>query len=69
MKQTLNNLLGFTYIILSMAILMAALFYPFALAFKDAPPLWTCFILYPLAIIIMATQKNVLACLDKTVNF
>ena len=60
MKNFLKRIGAFIYIISSMGILMTAMVYPFALAFKDGPELWTCWIVYPLTLIVMATQNQMM---------
>ena len=64
MKIFTKRLLVIIYIIASMGILMTAIVYPFALSFNDAPPLWTCWVLYPITLIIMASQQQVLKWAD-----
>ena len=60
MKIFIKNLLFITYITASIGILITAMVYPLALLRDDAPPLWTCWVLYPIALIIMASQHQVL---------
>ena len=65
MKEFIKRLIAIVYLILSVSILIIAIVYPFALAFKDAPPIWTCFILYPITLIIMASQSQVINYINK----
>ena len=60
MKIFIKRLLVIIYIISSMGILMTAIAYPFALSLNDAPPLWSCWVLYPITLIIIVSQKQVL---------
>jgi hypothetical protein len=60
MKIFLKNLLLYFYLVISTGILMTAIVYPFALSFDDGPPLWTCWILYPITLIIMASMQQII---------
>jgi len=68
MKNLLNRLLVLIYIIFSMSVLMVAIVYPFALAAEDHPPYWTCWILYPVTLVIMATQTKALEWADNVMG-
>ena len=65
MKEFGMRLLALCYMMCSMFILMLACVYPFALSFDDGPQLWTCWILYPITLAIMASQKQALKWADK----
>ena len=56
----IKRLLVVVYVMASLGILMLAIVYPFALSFDDSPPLWTCWVLYPLTLIVMVSQQQVL---------
>lgn len=68
MKTFLNKLLVMIYISCSLMIMMTAIVYPFVLAAKNSPPWWTCFILYPITLIIMASQQKALKWADTIMN-
>ena len=64
MKTFFTTLLVIIYLAVSMGVLMVAMVYPFALSLDDGPPAWTCWILYPVALVVMASQSQVLDWID-----
>lgn len=65
MKTIVIRIIILLYIVTSMAILLTGIAYPFALQFEDAPPIWTCWVLYPSCLVIMASQKDVIEWCNK----
>lgn len=63
MKKILIKLAMLTYIIGSMFILCMAILFPVGYGMKDFPN-WTGFIIYPLSLLIMASQEEVLNYFD-----
>lgn len=59
MKEIGMNILFILYSFASLMILGWAILFPFGIGMKDFPS-WTGWITYPLALIIMASQKKVL---------
>lgn len=57
MKQILFIMLSIIYLAFSLFILMYAMLFPFSIGMKDNPD-WIGWILYPLAIVVMATQNK-----------
>ena len=64
MKLFLKRLIVMIYIIVSLSILVTAIAYPMALTFEDAPPIWVCWIIYPIALVVIASQSQVLGWAD-----
>lgn len=64
-KTIFINLLFIIYCITSIFIIGIAMFFPFAIGMKDAPPTWIAWILYPITLVICATQNMVLKYFDK----
>lgn len=57
MKTILLRMLCIAYGFTSLMVLGLAILMPFGYGMKDAPPLWTAWILYPLALLIMGSQE------------
>jgi len=67
MKQIWKNILMIMYAFASLFILGAAIMFPFTLSMKDCQ-FWVGFIIYPLAIIVMATQSKAIEYFEKNMN-
>lgn len=61
MKTFLNRLLVITYLVSSLSILILGAILPIAFGLGSSIPVWICWILYPLVLIVIASQKQ---CLD-----
>ncbi len=69
MKTFLNRLLVTIYLLVSVIISITAIAYPVALSCNDAPPFWTCWILYPATLIIIANQSRTMKWADSVLRF
>lgn len=59
MKTFLLNIAFLFYSFSSLAILCIAMAFPFYAGMASAPVLWVAFIIYPLALIVAASQQQV----------
>lgn len=68
MKEFLTNIIVILYFIFSMGILMLAIIYPFMIDMKDNPEWLKWYFIYPLALIICASQNQCLRLIEKYKN-
>lgn len=58
MKSFLKRLGIIAYLMLSILILFVSAALPFLLALDESTPIWICFVIYPLMIIVIASLQN-----------
>jgi len=64
MKLFLKRLVAYIYMLGSVGVMMAAIGFPIAMSFRDAPPVWLAWIIYPLTVVAMASQEQVFKWID-----
>jgi hypothetical protein len=64
-KEFITRLLAISYLIISVFVFGAAIVLPFAMGFEDSPPLWTCFLIYSLTLVLIASQPQVISYINK----
>ncbi len=68
MKEFLINIIVILYFILSISILMLTIFYPLIMNMKDNPEWLKWYFIYPLALIICASQNQCMRLINKYTN-
>ena len=60
----MKTLITITYLLFSIVIYITAIVYPIMLSYENHYPYWTCFILYPITLLLMATQPQAMKWID-----
>lgn len=64
MKYFLFNLLRILYFLISISVLLLAVILPFAWGAKDCPSIWFIILVYILAVIVAASQEQLINWFD-----